>query len=177
MGAGRPSKYKEDMDEQVFRLASLGLTNPQICIALNISHATLDNWNKEHTDFRDSIQAGKKVADEKVIESLYRKACGYSHPDAHITNYQGIITETPIIKHYPPDTGACVFWLKNRQGWRDVYRTEHTGEGGGPIVLKNKIDLSDFSDEELKLMVKMGGMKLIEANGKGNNGADRGVKS
>jgi hypothetical protein len=28
---------------------------------------------------------------------------------------------TPLTKHYPPDTTACIFWLKNRKPkeWRD----------------------------------------------------------
>jgi hypothetical protein len=32
-----------------------------------------------------------------------------------------MITVTPIMKHYPPDTGACFIWLKNRdpENWRD----------------------------------------------------------
>jgi len=31
---------------------------------------------------------------------------------------------TPLTKHYPPDTTACIFWLKNRKPreWRN--RTE-----------------------------------------------------
>ena len=33
----------------------------------------------------------------------------------------GQIVITPTIKHYPPDTTAGIFWLKNRQRdkWRD----------------------------------------------------------
>ncbi len=36
----------------------------------------------------------------------------------------------PTIKHYPPDTTACIFWLKNRQRdkWRDRLDHEHSGE-------------------------------------------------
>lgn len=35
----------------------------------------------------------------------------------------------------PPDTTACIFWLKNRRSdlWRDKREHEHTGKNGGPI--------------------------------------------
>jgi hypothetical protein len=32
-----------------------------------------------------------------------------------------------IVEHYPPDTTACIFWLKNRQPqrWRDRVEVQH----------------------------------------------------
>ena len=35
----------------------------------------------------------------------------------------GIIVKTKLIKHYPPDSTAMIFWLKNRQKekWRDKH--------------------------------------------------------
>jgi hypothetical protein len=40
-----------------------------------------------------------------------------------------------VEKFYPPDTTACIFWLKNRQReqWRDVQRHEVTGKDGAPL--------------------------------------------
>ena len=54
----------------------------------------------------------------------------------HISNYQGQVTLTPIIKHYPPDTTAAIFWLKNRKTdqWRDKQDVEHSGSVGVTIV-------------------------------------------
>jgi hypothetical protein len=50
--------------------------------------------------------------------------------------YEGEVTLTPLVKHYPPDTHAASLWLRNRQSkrWRD--RIEHTGADGGPISLE-----------------------------------------
>jgi hypothetical protein len=50
--------------------------------------------------------------------------------------YEGEVTLTPFVKHYPPDTHAASLWLRNRQSkrWRD--RIEHTGADGGPISLE-----------------------------------------
>ena len=44
-------------------------------------------------------------------------------------------------EHVPPDTTACIFWLKNRRKdeWRD--RQEHTGADGTPLV-------PEYTDEQ-----------------------------
>ena len=41
----------------------------------------------------------------------------------------------PTTKHYPPDTTAAIFWLKNRQKskWRDKQDHEISGPDGKPI--------------------------------------------
>ena len=42
-------------------------------------------------------------------------------------NAAGVV---PYTEHYPPDTTACIFWLKNRQkaAWRDRQEVEHSGK-------------------------------------------------
>jgi hypothetical protein len=79
-------------------------------------------WPKrKHPKFSESIKAGKEYADANVASRLYERAMGYSHPEVHVSNYQGEITLTPLVKHYPPDTNAASLWLRNRQPqkWRD----------------------------------------------------------
>jgi hypothetical protein len=106
-----------------------------------VSVQTINTWKKEHPEFVESIKRGKLKADAEIAHKLFHRAKGYSHPDVHISNYQGQITTTPITKHYAPDTTACIFWLKNRQPelWRD--RHEFTGKDGGPI---QHADVSDM---------------------------------
>ena len=116
---GRPSKYDKIDLQQVVIAGELGLTEIELCKFFAISKATLTKYKKQYPDFMASLKKGKDVADEKVVRALYRKATGYSHPDVHITNFQGAVTMTPIIKHYPPDTTACIYWLRNRQQWID----------------------------------------------------------
>jgi hypothetical protein len=40
------------------------------------------------------------------------------------------------MRHYPPDTTACIFWLKNRRPdlWRDKVHNEHTTPNGKPLI-------------------------------------------
>jgi hypothetical protein len=95
-----------------------------------VSESTLNLWKLKHKEFSEALKAGKEEFDTKNVEKALRdRALGYSHPDVHISNYQGEITVTDIQKHYPPDTTACIFWLKNRQPdkWRDKQELEHSG--------------------------------------------------
>lgn len=130
---GRPSKYKPEFNDQAAKLCKLGATDREVADFFEISEATLNNWKIQHPGFLESLKLGKEEADNRVEQSLYRRAMGYSHDEVHISNFQGDITITPITKRYPPDTTACIFWLKNRKPaeWRD--KIEHTGAAGGPF--------------------------------------------
>jgi len=128
---GRPTKYKPEYCEQAYNYALLGVTDTQLSEFFGISEATLNTWKHEHPEFLESLKEGKAGADCKVAKSLYQRALGYEHPEDKIFpgNSEDGPLIVPTIKHYPPDTTAAIFWLKNRQSgkWRDKTETEHTG--------------------------------------------------
>ena len=76
---------------------------------------------------------------------------GYEHQEDDIKVVDKQIVITPTIKHYPPDTTAGIFWLKNRQRdkWRD--KQEHGIEGG--LTLNHK-HITEVSDEELLAVIQ-----------------------
>lgn len=135
---GAPPKLVDLDLDFVERLSSSGMTMPQIAAALGVSTATVYNKTAKDKDFLDAIKRGKKVSDGRVIESLYSRAIGYSHPDVHISSYEGEITVTPIIKHYAPDTAAAFIWLKNRKSdeWKDRHDIHHSGEIKIPAIVE-----------------------------------------
>ena len=118
---GRPTKYRPEYAEQVETLCLLGLTDKEIAANLGVAESTINKWKTEFPEFSESIKKGKVVADGAVAGALYHRALGYSHPEDDIRSVGGEIVITPTTKHYPPDTGAAIFWLKNRQPakWRD----------------------------------------------------------
>jgi hypothetical protein len=130
MPAGRPSKYKPEFIKQAKKLVMLGATDKQIADFFGISEVTLNAWKKKYPEFLKSLKQSKKMYDERVVRSLWERATGYSHPDVHISNYQGKITITDIIKHYPPDPTSMIFWLKNRdkENWRDKQDVDVSGD-------------------------------------------------
>jgi hypothetical protein len=94
---------------------------------LEVSVRTISYWRASKPEFADALKAGKEVADDRVERSLFHRAVGYQHDEVHVSNYQGKVTLTPLVKHYPPDTTAAIFWLKNRKKdeWRDKQEVEH----------------------------------------------------
>lgn len=134
-GKGRRTEYREEFAERAYQFCLLGATDKELATFFDVSEKTVNTWKKQHPEFLQSIKKGKEIADATVADRLFKRATGYEHPDTHISVFMGEATITPTIKHYPPDTTACIFWLKNRQKdkWRDKRETEVTGENGGPI--------------------------------------------
>lgn len=157
---GRPTKYSDEYNEKVFKLALLGATDAEMADLLDICEATFNNWKRYYPKFLESLKKGKANADANVAKSLYQRACGYSHPDVHISNYQGEIIITETTKHYPPDTGAAFIWLKNRrpEDWRD--KTEQA------ITHSESIDMAEI-DRELAEAAKVKAEKMAQMRADG----------
>jgi hypothetical protein len=133
--AGRPSEYQREYAEQAEKLCKLGATDVELADFFGVCEATINNWKGAHSEFLESIKRGKVLADAEVASKLYHRAIGYEHPDTHFSSYEGDVTETPMVKHYPPDPTAAIFWLKNRQPakWREKQTTEVVGPNDGPV--------------------------------------------
>lgn len=121
---GRPSKYKkiEDYLDLVMKLAKHGMIDSQIADILGISYTTLNEYKREHPEFKTALNDGKKISNKKVVRALYERAIGYSHPEDKIfVTKEGATVIVPTTKYYPPDTGACVYWTKNRmpKKWKE----------------------------------------------------------
>lgn len=147
MPGGRPTKYDPAFVEQARKLAALGATDREAAEFFEVNEATLHRWKHEHPEFCESLKVGKEAADARVEQSLYRRALGYSHDAVKIAiNASGEVTEAPFTEHFPPDTTAAIFWLKNRdpKRWRDVKAVEASGPGGGPIETQDVGVLGDL---------------------------------
>lgn len=131
----RPSKYKPEFAAQAAKLCALGATDAQLADFFEVAVSTINLWKSQHPEFSEAIKVPKGQADDRVEQSLYRRAMGYEHDETDIRVVQGAIVATPIRKHYPPDTTAAIFWLKNRrpEQWREMKAVELTGADGGPV--------------------------------------------
>ena len=143
---GRPSKFKPEFEHQVKTLAELGATDAQIAQCFGVTEQTLNNWKKSHPRFFESLKSAKEIADERVEQSLFNRALGFSHPEEKIFCDKGDVVRAGTMKQYPPDTTACIFWLKNRKSgeWRDKIETEHSGVIGGNLVIADLEDAADW---------------------------------
>ena len=147
-GPGFPTKYRDTMGAAVELAVETHspMTDEQVAEVCGVSERAVKNWYHKYPEFLASVKKTKAVADEKVVRSLYERATGYSVPDIHISNFQGKITRTPIIKHYPPDPVSCIFWLKNRAGWRDKKDLTITAE----VPLPRTVEDADKQIEVLR---------------------------
>ena len=128
--AGRASLYRDEYPAQALKLCRLGATNPELADFFKVAVSTLSKWLAEIPEFSDALKEGREIANANVASRLYERAMGYSHPEDKIFNNNGEALIVPTTKHYPPDTTAAIFWLKNRcpAQWRDrVEEQKDTG--------------------------------------------------
>ncbi len=133
----RPSSFKAEFVEQAEKLSKLGLTDKEMADFFGVSERTFNTWKQKHPEFLQSLKKGKTLADANVVESLYRRACGYSHEAVKIMQYEGQPVVEPYIEHYPPDTTACLAWLHNRQ--REKWQRNPDPAGGDADLPPTKI--------------------------------------
>jgi len=148
---GRPTKYDEKYNEQAYKYCLLGADDKRLAELFDISESTVNLWKLEHPEFSESIKKGKVIADAEIANSLYQKAKGFEHEDVQVFQFQGEPVIVPITKYYPPDTGAAMAWLKNRQPdkWRDTQNIEVSGANGGPLLTQNIVALADSDLKQL----------------------------
>lgn len=149
--AGRPTEYKSEYCVQVEKLCKLGATDKEIADFFEVDESTINRWKLEYPEFCESIKKGKTLADANVADRLYQRAMGYTHDAVKIfpsggeaEDEKGNKVKGPLIvpyqEHYPPDTIAAIFWLKNRQKdkWRDKQEIDHRTPDGLTINYKNQ---------------------------------------
>lgn len=123
---GRPTDYRPQYAAQTSKLCALGATDVELANFFEVNVSTIYLWSVRHKDFSEAKKLGKEQSDDRVEQSLYKRAMGYEHDEVDIRTVSSgpgmaEIVQTPIRKHYPPDTTAMIFWLKNRrrEQWRD----------------------------------------------------------
>lgn len=123
------AKYKPEYVEMARKACAIfGATTMELAELFNVSGRAIKDWMLKYEDFRLACKVGKEIADSKVEDRLYQRALGYDVTEVKTFCHEGKIITHEITKHYPPDTVACIFWLKNRQPqeWRDVHKVEKT---------------------------------------------------
>lgn len=145
MTAGRPTKYREEFVEQVYKLALLGAKDREIASFFEVCEATINIWKIEYPEFLESLKKGKIKADAEIASSMYDKAKGFFYKEEHAFKLKAGKDEekvevVQVERFSPPDTTAAIFWLKNRQSreWRDRQEIKIT-----------EVPLEQLKEEEL----------------------------
>lgn len=144
----RPTKYKPEFAEQAKHLCQLGATDRDVAEFLGVAEYTVRRWSARYPEFCAALKVGKAEADARVEQSLYRRATGYTHEEEKVfCNADGKVTRVKTLKHYPPDTTACIFWLKNRNPaeWRD--RMDFGGDGESAAVSSEPMSTDEWEQQ------------------------------
>lgn len=132
MPGGRPTEYKKEYNQLAFNYCLLGADDEELASFFDVSETTINNWKLQYPGFLESLKRGKDQADAEVAQKLFHRAKGYSHEAVKIFAdvKGGGEMIVPYVEHYPPDTTAAIFWLKNRQKnkWRDASEKNVTGK-------------------------------------------------
>lgn len=169
---GRPSSYKPEYAKQAEKLCELGATDVEMADFFEVAPSTFTKWKADYPELSASLKSGKGLADERVERSLYHKAIGYTFEAVKIFMPAGASEPVyaPYREHVPPDTTACIFWLKNRRQaqWRDVHKHEHgkPGEFDG----MNADELRDWLRREAEDL-RLGDASSAHPGGNGAGGS------
>lgn len=137
--------FKPEYVDQAHKLCLLNQIDEDIAKFFGISKKTLYAWQKKHPELREAMRNGKIPADGRVAAKLYERATGAEWFEEHAVKVKRVvfdaagkrqseIEEIQIIrlrKGDPPDTGAGIFWMKNRQKWQD--RPAEAPESNGQL--------------------------------------------
>lgn len=113
-------KYEEWLKPEnllkITNWAANGCTLDEIAHNMGVHRATLQRWMADHNDIRDAVKDGRAMAIEAVENALFRRASGQCvvRETTEVTTPDGEVQTRVVTKELPPDTGALVFFLKNR---------------------------------------------------------------
>jgi len=110
------------------------MPDKDIAQALGIKPVRFRKYKKKHSCIRMTLRKGRIISSANVVQSLYKKANGFSVPEEKLfySAKHDRVNRAKTRKYYPPDTVAQIFWLKNNfpDFWRDKKEVETTGGVG-----------------------------------------------
>jgi len=120
MPAGRPTKYKASMCQELIDFMAQGYSKEATAAHLGISKDTLYAWDKKHKEFSDAIKEGEQQS------RLWWEKIGMG----------GMVGKVPGF-----NASTWIFNMKNRHGWTD--KKEVTGPDGGELPVSITVKYVD----------------------------------
>jgi hypothetical protein len=155
------------------RSCAVSVRHGELADFFGVSEQTINAWKSAHPEFLESLKEGKSSADAEVTDALFQRARGFRWAEQQAVKYRPgkggeDVKVIEVERVVPPDTIACIFWLKNRRPdlWRDVQRQEHTGANGGPI------ETAALTPEERRARAKALLDRVFGATGSGGGAGD-----
>lgn len=150
----KPRDYAQTPEgiEEARQLAMEGLTLSQIAERFKVTRNTLYIWTKSNTELKSALVEGKKVADERVEDSLYEQC--FDRPTREETveyDAEGnVIKRIAKTKVIPANVTAIQYWLANRSEgkWKARQQLELVGDPTKPVVFVNDVPRATPSEDD-----------------------------
>lgn len=138
MSVKKPSKVQLLLmdPDNLFKISGwrrLGFTEEQIAEKLGINVYTFSRAKKHPIigkDLQAALNQSLDLCNTTVANSMYRRANGYEYEEVkeYYDGQGNLIKREVQTKHVAPDTGAQIFWLKNRDPdhWQDRRSVDNT---------------------------------------------------
>ena len=165
-----PAKYNKKMARKIYMLSTIGLTQAQMAVQLDMSIKTLQSWLSKRPECKDAYQKEKLIHDTSVQETMLKRALGYSYEEVSV--HEGVDSigrpysrTSKVIKHVLPDPTCMIFWLKNRHRgqWSDVQ--QHQIQSKVDVNITNALNLDKLSDTERGIIESLARKKLEQSSG------------
>lgn len=153
-------KWGPHVIEIAAKMSAAGAIDPEIAEACGVASRTFEKWKAKYPELAAVCVVGKRVPDERVKASLYKRATGFTYIEHKVFYNQktGEVVKVPVEVVVPPETLAQIFWLKNRRPdeFRDVKGVEHSG------VVRQVHSTKDMSDDDIGRELERIGAALKE---------------
>lgn len=144
MAAGKWQPWVEPENlERITNWAANGLTYAEMAKNMQIHPYTLQRWMEAHGEICEAIKRGRMLACEVVENALFRRATGMELTET-VEEFDGAIVDgkpangsikkRTTTRQVPPDTGAIIFYLKNRMPDRYADRRETKVDVSAPVI-------------------------------------------
>lgn len=113
-------KYVKGKEDVIRAACRDGATVDELCKILGCKKTAFHAIKKQHSEFYELLKESRCIADYKVENALFKRACGFEYEEVTtevVVNKDGVGNTTFIRKnkrYCPPDTGAAMAWLRNR---------------------------------------------------------------
>lgn len=104
------------------KLVSFGHSDEFIASLYDVPVRVWKDWLEANPQLGQSVARWRAGQNDKVAQALFNRAVGCSHKETVVKiSKSGEVDLIEVDKHYPPDTTACMSWLKNRdpENWNN----------------------------------------------------------
>lgn len=111
--------YNPAYVQQVRKMAQMGWTHIEMASFLDVTDRTFRRWLLKYPELVEALSIPEEQANARVRLGLYQLATGFEREEEEIKVIEGKIVRVKVIRYYPPNASAAIFWQKAKAGWTD----------------------------------------------------------